>query len=167
MAIRHRFAVLVLVLVMFGWAAALVHGTPGAVVGPARSTPTPTAPPAAAVPAGAARGVADALDRVQRAFNAGDVALLCRPGALVDPAVIRQQDAQSGGCEGEVETLIGGRPSMRLELLSPGVRGDLAAATVKTARGATARVDLLRTGGRWLLSFSQADDPLPALAGVG
>ena len=162
MAIRRRHVALVLALVVFGWVAALVRGSPGTAVRPAVSTPTPTA----AAPAAAARDVASALDRAQRAFDAGNVRLLCRPGALVDPAVIRQQNAHSGGCQGEAETLIGDEPPMRLTVRSLALRGDLATATVTTARGTTAHVDLLRNGGRWLLSFSNAGDPLPPLAGV-
>ena len=39
-------------------------------------------------------------------------------------------------------------------------------ATVVTARTTTVQVDLLRHGDGWLLSFSDGDDPLPALAGT-
>ena len=163
---RRPFVAVVLVLVVLGWAATLVTGGSRAAVGPGASTPTPTPSATTAAPAGVARDVAAALDRVQRAFDAGDVGLLCRPGALVDPAVIREQDAQSGGCEGEAETLIGDEPRMQLDVRSVAADGDLATATMKTARGTTAHVDLIRTGGRWLLSFSDTDDPLPELAGA-
>jgi hypothetical protein len=167
---RRRYVALLLVLVVFGWVASLVRGSSGA-GGSAAPTPTPTltptaTAPAATAPAGVARDVTAALDRVQRAFDAGDVRLLCRPGALVDPDVIRQQDSQSGGCEAEAETLIGDEPRMQLDVRSVAGDGDLATATVKTAGGATVRVDLIRTDGRWLLSFMDAGDPLPALAGV-
>jgi hypothetical protein len=46
------------------------------------------------------------------------------------------------------------------------VRTDLATASVVTANGNAATVDLVRRGGRWLLSFSDGADPLPALAGT-
>jgi hypothetical protein len=153
---RRRHFALVLVLVVVGWAASLVRGSTGAAVGPAAPTPS----------AQTASGIAAALGRVERAFNAGDVGLLCRPGALVDPAVVRVQDAQSGGCKSQAETLIGDKPRMRLSLRAVAIRGDLATATVQTARGTTTHVDLIRTGGRWLLSFSDRGDPVPGLAGV-
>jgi hypothetical protein len=163
--IRRRYVAVLLALVIIGWAASLLGGSSGAALGPvATATPTPT--PTAA-PTGIARDATAALDRVQRAFDAGDVSLLCRPGAVVDPAVIREQDAQSGGCVAEAETLIGHEPQLQLQVRSVAAKGrDLATATVKTARGTTAHVDVIRTGGRWLLSFSNAADPLPVLAGV-
>jgi len=63
--------------------------------------PTPTAAPSAETAAG--EPVRHALAAVQRAFNAGDIATLCRPAALVDRAVIRQQNRLPSGCEGEIE----------------------------------------------------------------
>ena len=168
MIIRRRYVTVLLALVVVGWAASLLGGSSGTALGPvATATPTPTPTPTATAPTGIARDATAALDRVQRAFNAGDVSLLCRPGAVVDPAVIREQDAESGGCVAEAETLIGDEPQLQLQVRSVAARGgDLATATVKTARGTTAQVDLIRTSGRWLLSFSDADDPLPVLAGV-
>ena len=161
---QRRYVALLLALVIFGWVASLVSGRSGA-GGSAASTPTATPTPTPTAPAGVARDVTAALDRVQRAFDGGDVRRLCRPGALVDPAVIRQQNAQSGGCEAEAETLIGDEPRMQLDVRSVTVDGELATATVKTASGTTVRVDLIRTDGRWLLSFMDTSDPLPALAG--
>jgi hypothetical protein len=161
---RRRYVALLLALVILGSAASLVRGGIGSALGPS-ATVTPTPTPTAA-PAGVTRDVSAALDRVQRAFHAGNVGLLCRPGALVDPAVIRVQDAQSGGCEAEAETLIGDEPRMQLDVRSVAADRDLATATVNTGHGTTAHVDLIRIGGRWLLSFSGAADPLPHLAGV-
>jgi hypothetical protein len=168
MIIRRRSVTLLLAFVLVGWAASLLGGSSGAALGPvATATPTSTPTPTATAPTGIARDATAALDRVQRAFDAGDVSRLCRPGAVVDPAVIREQDAQSGGCVAEAETLIGDEPQLQLQVRSVAAKGrDLATATVKTARGTAAHVDLIRTGGRWLLSFSEADDPLPVLAGA-
>jgi hypothetical protein len=169
MNIRRRSVTVVLALVVVGWAASLLGGSSGAALGPvatATPTPTPTPTPTATAPTPIAREATAALDRVQRAFDAGDARLLCRPGALVDPAVIRQQNAQSGGCEAEAETLIGDESQLKLEVRSVAAKRDLATVTVTTARGTTAHVDLIRSGGSWLLSFSDADDPLPVLAGV-
>jgi hypothetical protein len=169
MNIRRRYVTVVLALVVVGWVASLLGGSSGAALSPvatATPTPTPTPTPTATVATGITRDATAALDRVQRAFDAGDAAVLCRPGALVDPAVIRLQNAQSGGCEAEAETLIGDQPQVQLEVRSVAAKPDLATATVKTARGTTAHVDLIRTGGRWLLSFSDGEDPLPVLAGA-
>jgi hypothetical protein len=127
---------------------------------PVAATPTPTPPPQT----GSAGAVTRSLAAVQRAFNAGDVALLCRSGALVDPAVIRQQNAGSGDCESELETLIAHQPPLRLTVQRVGLRPDLATADVATASGAVVAVDVVRQGTRWLLSFSNGGDPMAALA---
>jgi hypothetical protein len=104
--------------------------------------------------------------RSNRTFNAGDVRLLCRSGALVDPAVIRQQDAGSGGCESQLETLMAFEPPLRPAVRHVALRRDLATAAVATASGASVPVDLVRQGRRWLLSFSNGNDPMQALAGT-
>ena len=91
---------------------------------------------------------------------------LCRPGALVDPAVIRRQDIGSGDCESELEALVGSHAPLRLAVRKVTARPDLATVTVATANGAAVTVDLVRQGDRWLLSFSDGIDPMPALAGV-
>jgi hypothetical protein len=169
MNLRRRYVTAILALVVVAWVASLLGGSSGAALSPtatATATPTPTATPTAPAPTRIDRDATAALDRVQRAFDAGDAALLCRPGALVDPAVIREQNSASGGCEAEAETLIGDEPQMQLEVRSVAAKRDLATATVKTARGTTAHVDLVRSGGRWLLSFSDGEDPLPVLAGA-
>ena len=46
------------------------------------------------------------------------------------------------------------------------LRTDLATVTVTTARGGEAAVDMVHRGGKWLLSFSDGNDPMPALAGT-
>ena len=133
---------------------------------PATTSKKTSAPAAPASMARAAPGVVDALARVQKAFNAGDVVLLCKSGALVDPAVIRSQDSQ-GGCENELETLVANEAPMRLAVQKVTTDRDLAVAVVSTRLGTTATVDLVRNGSGWLLSFSDSDDPMPALAGTG
>ena len=138
-----------------------VAGEPGP---PGTPTPTPTPTPTQ-TPTGAGRDVVRSLAAVQRAYNAGDVRLLCRPDRLVDPALIRQQNAQKPGCEAELEALMANEPPLRLTVDEVLLRHDLATATVTSARGASVRVDLIRDAGRWLLSFSDGSDPMPALAG--
>jgi hypothetical protein len=110
--------------------------------------------------------VVRSLAAVERAFDAGNVLRLCRPGALVDPAVIRRQDIGSGDCESELEGLVASRAPLRLAVRQVAVRPDLATVTVATTSGARVAVDLVRQGQRWLLSFSDGGDPMPALAGV-
>jgi hypothetical protein len=170
--IRRRGAIpvlLLLLLVLFGTALQIVRGPaagPGAAAGrkPTEATPTPTPTPTPTT--GRAPDVRRALAAVQRAFNAGDVRLLCRPGALVDPAVIRQQNRRSGGCESELESLMANEPPLRLTVRRLALRRDLATVAVTTTSGAGVPVDLVRQRRRWLLSFSDGVDPMPALAGV-
>jgi hypothetical protein len=120
-------ALVLLALVLLGAIARIVGG-------PATSSPAALPPPRAAGGAARAasppaRAVVRTLDAVQRAFNAGYVAALCRPGGLVDPAVIHLQDEQAGGCHSELESLIADGPPMRLTVASLVLRGDLATAT--------------------------------------
>jgi hypothetical protein len=84
----------------------------------------------------------------------------------VDGAVIGVLDAQPGGCQSGIETLIGTESPMRLTVRSVVLKRDLATAVVATRPGTTASVDLVRRGGGWRLSFSDGDDPMPALAGT-
>jgi hypothetical protein len=137
----------------------------GSAASPGAERPVAPAPtPAPAV--GPAAAVVRSLAAVQRAFNAGDLPRLCRGGGLVDPAVIRRQDASGPGCEAELEALIADVPPLRLTVNRVSVRPDLATAEVTNARGQDATVDLVRRGGRWLLSFSGGSDPMPVLAGT-
>src|SRR4051794_39737977 len=105
---------LLLILALFNAARIVVPtaANPGAAVAtgqaPVGATPTPTPR------ASSARAVARSFAAVQRAFNAGDVRLLCRSGAVVDRAVIRRQNAGSRGCESELETLMPKEPPPRL-----------------------------------------------------
>ena len=151
-----------LALVVSGVIVQIVHDPAASPPAGAQATPTPTVTPAT----GAAREVLQSLAAVESAYAAGNVRRLCRPGALVDPAVIRARDAASNGCEGEVESLMAFEPQLRLTLRKLTVKSDLATAEMTTATGAEATVDFVRRGGRWLLSFSNGNDPLPALAGT-
>lgn len=148
---------LLLLLVVLGAVGRIAGGSATPAPPPARPTPTPavTAP----------TDVLRTLDAVQRAFNGGDVRRLCLPGDLVDRAVVSEQDAKPGGCTSELEALMADEPPMRLTLRSVALRPDLATVEVSTARGQLVSVDLVRRGATWLLSFSDGDDPMPALAG--
>jgi hypothetical protein len=131
-----------------------------------RHRSVPSAQAATPAPTPGAREVIRALGAVEHAFGTGDVVRLCRPGALVDPAVIRQQNAHHGGCESEMERLIASRQRLRLSVRSVSLRRDLATADVATASGASVPVDFIRRGAHWVLSFSNGIDPMPALAGT-
>jgi hypothetical protein len=164
--IHRRGAVSVLVvllLVVFG----IVLQTVG---GPAAAQPDPQpmvdARPTPAPRTGDARAVLRSLAVVRRAYDIGDVRRLCRPGALVDPAVIQAQNAGPAGCESEIESLIASRPRLQLKVHGVAVRPDLATVDVSTVSGSGASVDFVRRGRRWLLSFSAGQDPIPALAGA-
>jgi hypothetical protein len=153
-------ALLLLTLVLVGTGMQIAFGSaPGA--SPA-ATPTPTPTPAV----GETAAVERSLTAVQRAFNAGDLGLLCRRGRLVDPDVIGGQDADGPGCEAELEALMADAPPLRLTVRRVTVRPDLASITVTTAGGQDAVVDMVRRGDRWLLSFSNGNDPMPVLAGT-
>jgi hypothetical protein len=155
-------ALLLLALVLVGTGMQIAFGSaPGA---SSAATPTPTPTPTPAV--GQTAAVERSLTAVQRAFNAGDVGLLCRRGRLVDPDVIGGQDADAPGCEAELEALMADAPPMRLTMRRVTVRPDLASVTVTTAGGQDAVVDMVRRGDRWLLSFSNGNDPMPVLAGT-
>jgi hypothetical protein len=164
-----RAVVAIVVLLLGIELAGLIAGTLASSIPPAAGAggraPAAKATPARAAIPGAAAGVVRTVARVEHAFNAGDVRLLCRPGALVDPAVIRGQDGQAG-CQSELETLMADKSPLQLTVDGVSLKADLATAVVATRLGTTATVDLVRGGSGWLLSFSDGDDPMPALAGT-
>jgi len=151
-----------LVLVLFGFVVQIVRGSGEAapVAQPAAATPTPT--PAT----GTAREVLRSLAAVENAYDAGNVRRLCRPGALVDPAVIHAQNDARDGCEGELEELMANVPRLQVTVRGLATRSDLVTVDIVAANGAEATVDFVQRDGRWLLSFSDGDDPLPALVGT-
>jgi hypothetical protein len=154
-------ALVLLSLVAVGFALALLRGAGAA-------TPAADQPPRAQSkpPTAEARAVLRSLAAVQRAYEAGNVRRLCRPGALVDPAVIHAQSAGRNECETEIESLIAHAPSLRLTVRDVALRPDLATVAVSVAGGADDPVDFVRRGRRWLLSFSAGNDPMPVLAGA-
>jgi hypothetical protein len=154
--------VVLLLLVVSGFIVQAVRGPASATGGAA---PSIGARPSPAPATGIGSAVVGSLAAVQRAYDAGDVRRLCRPGALIDPAVIRRQNARPGGCESELESLMATERRLRFVVRRLTLRADLATATVATARAAVP-VDLVLRGRRWLLSFSDGADPIPALAGT-
>jgi hypothetical protein len=153
-------ALVLLSLVGAGFVLALLRG-------PAAATPAPAAGAGSTpAPSADARAVLRSLAAVQRAYEAGNVRRLCRPGALVDPAVIRAQNAGRNECETEIESLIAHVQRLQLTVRDVALRPDLATVVVSVAGGADDPVDFVRRGGRWLLSFSAGNDPMPVLAGA-
>ena len=163
----QRRAVIPLGLLLFIALLSTVVRITGPTAASPRVTASPTPTPAPTRVSGPARAVAHSLAAVERAYNAGDVLRLCRAGALVDPAVIRQQSSRTGGCESELETLMANKPPLRLTARRVMLRPDLATAAVAAARGTAVPIDFVRHGRRWLLSFSDGADPMPALAAAG
>jgi hypothetical protein len=155
-------ALLLLTLVLIGTGMQIAFGSSSGPSGAAAVRPT--APPSPVT--GRAVAAVRALATVEQAFNAGDVALLCRRGGPVDPAVIRRENAAAPGCEAELEALMADTPPLRLSVRRISLRRDLATVTFTNARVRDAVVDVVRRGGRWLLSFSDGNDPMPVLAGT-
>lgn len=161
----HRRGVLpVLVLLVLVIAGALLQAVRGPDAATTGAQPTPTAT-ATATPTAAERAVLSSLAAVENAYDAGNVRRLCRPGSLLDPAVVRAQDAQAEGCESELESLMANVPRLRVTVRGLDLRSDLATAAVLTTTGTGATVDFVRHGQRWLMSFSEGADPIAALAG--
>jgi hypothetical protein len=164
----HRRGVLpvlaLLALVTVGFVLQILRG-PAVPAAPRPDSPR-GAQPAPAAASGDARAVLRALDAVERAYEAGNVERLCRPGALVDAAVIRTQNARGTGCQAEIESLIAHEPSLRPTVRGIALRPDLATVDVSVGGGAGQPVAFVRHDDRWLLSFSNGDDPMPVLAGA-
>jgi hypothetical protein len=93
-------ALLLLVLVLAGFALQLSY-TPNTSTPAPRATPTPSA---------GGRAVVRSLAAVERAYAAGDVRRLCRPGALLDPAAV------GPGCERSLEQLMANVPRLHVSV---------------------------------------------------
>jgi hypothetical protein len=162
----HRRGVLpvlaLLALVAIGVVFQIVRGA-GAPARPAQDSGHPV--PAAAT--GEASAVLRSLGAVEGAYEAGDARRLCRPGALVDPAVVGAQDAKRPECKAELESLMSRVSSLRPAVRDIALRPDLATLDVSVAGAASVPVDFVRLQGRWLLSFSDGEDPMRVLAGAG
>jgi hypothetical protein len=152
-------ALVLLILVVVGAVLAVTGGPAGSTTG---ARPAATTGPDAA----GERAVLGALAAIERAYAAGDVRRLCRPGALLDPAVIRAQNQQAEDCESELESLMANVPRLHVTIRALALRPDLASADLVTTFGADASVDFVRRGQHWLMSFSGGADPIPVLAGT-
>ena len=129
--------------------------------------PAPARPasPAPARLHGSAARAAGAIYALSRALRDGDVAALCRPSAIFTPPVVADMNTPGTSCEAsdEVSSALSRPPALTVVALA--FRPDLAVAQV-SAPGGTVPLDVVRYGRRWLVSFSDGNDPLAALAGL-
>ena len=114
---------------------------------------------------GEAAKASRAVTRLTRALGDGDVERVCRPNAIFTAAVIREVNLGGVTCESAVEASLASWGPPRTDVVSVSVEPDLATARVRVRGGHVVPVTLLRDRGRWLLSFSDGDDPLGALYG--
>jgi hypothetical protein len=156
---RTIIAVLIAAVLAGALGGALLNKpAPGSAPGGRTASATPTPGPHGAV--------ARRLMALQRAYNAGDVHRICRPGRLLDDAVVaRLREPGVPDCEADVELLLGGAGDMDITVEAIHRRPGLATAMVTPHGAATVPVDLVRRRGRWLVSFSAGGDPLRALTG--
>jgi hypothetical protein len=128
---------------------------------------TPPAKPAAPAPPAALHGeaarAAGAVDRLERSLLGGEVERLCRPGAVFTSAVIAQMSRPAGSCEASVELseALVHPPALKVTKLTQ--TGALATARVRVGDGSTIPLDIVRSGRRWLVSFSDGVNPIGVL----
>jgi hypothetical protein len=129
-------------------------------IGPA--TTSAASPPPQRFSGEAGRAAA-AVSGLRRAIADGDVARLCRPGAIFTRGVIRERRQEVIDCEPWVENVLTGHRLPLPTVRSVSVEPDLAVAQVAVG-GRTIPLTLLREGSRWLVSFSAGVDPLEAFS---
>ena len=146
-------------------ATALIAGCGPVVVHAVAPAPARPASPAPARLHGSAARAAGAIYALSRALRDGDVAALCRPSAIFTPPVVADMNTPGTSCEAsdEVSSALSRPPALTVVALA--FRPDLAVAQV-SAPGGTVPLDVVRYGRRWLVSFSDGNDPLAALAGL-
>jgi hypothetical protein len=129
---------------------------------PRAAAPAHTAAPRPAALHGEAARAGAAVDALRRALQAGDVARLCRPEGVFTSAVVTELNALGPGCETTVETSSAFTTPPAMTVTAVAVRPDVANATV-SVDGRSVPLDIVRHGRRWLVSFSDGDDPVAAL----
>jgi hypothetical protein len=139
-------------------------GVPDATTTTATHTTAATAP----VPAVVRREQAHAERAVEvlvRALRDGDVERLCRPGAVFTSAVIAEMNGGLESCEQDVElSSVVSQPPTLTVVQPSSYEPDLATLWVRVGRGGTVPLDVVREQRQWLVSFSDGNDPLSALA---
>jgi hypothetical protein len=151
-------------------AAVLLAGcgpSPTAATNATTTTATSTTAAASAAPAIVGRAqarAAHAVDVLAGALRDGDVERLCRPGAVFTSAVVAEMNGAQG-CEQDAELSSVVTQPPTLTVVQPAsYEPDLATLRVRVGRGATVPLDVVREKGQWLVSFSDGNDPLAALA---
>jgi hypothetical protein len=127
--------------------------------------PARPAPSAPAPLRGEAARVANAVDALDGALRDGEVERLCRPGAIFTDAVVREMNGDGVTCEASVEDVLTEWGSPRMTVVGVSVKPGLATARVRVSGDGTVPLTLLPDRHRWLVSFSNGNDPLSALAG--
>lgn len=127
---------------------------------PARTTASPPQQP---VLRGEPARVAAAVAALGRTLRDGDVERFCRPRAIFTAAVVAEMDHGGVSCEASVEDTLAASGPPALTVIAVSVEPGLATAQVRVRGGATVPLTLLRDGRRWLVSFSNGNDPLAAL----
>ena len=134
----------------------------------ATATHTTAATSAAPVIAGREQArAARAVDVLARALRDGDVERLCRPGAVFTSAVVAEMNGGLQSCEQDVELSSVVTQPPTLTVVQPSsYEPDLATLWVRVGRGGPVPLDVVREQRQWLVSFSDGNDPLSALAGA-
>jgi hypothetical protein len=152
---------------MLGVAAAVVFlagcGTSGTAQNTAAGPATRSAPPVAATLQGEPARAAGAVDVLARALRNGDVERLCRPGAVFTSAVVGTMNQGGESCEASLERSPALRDPPTLTVTSLAFEPGLARAQVRIGGGRTIPLDVVRSGHRWLVSFSNGADPLAVI----
>jgi hypothetical protein len=143
-------------------AVAIAGCAPLAAVRSEGAAPARSARPTPAQLHGDAARAAAAVGALSRALRAGDVVRLCRPEGVFTSAVVSELNALGPGCETTVETSPAFTAPPAMTVTAVALRPDIAQATV-SVQGRSVPLDIVRHGRRWLVSFSDGDDPLGAL----
>ena len=137
----------------------------GHAAGPA-GTPAAKPPRAAAAPPpvhGAQARAAHAVGAFADALRNGDVARLCRPGAVFTAEVVAELNAGGETCEASVELSSALTQPPALTVTQLKLEPDLATTQVRVGSGSTIPLDIVRDGRRWLVSFSNGIAPITAI----
>jgi hypothetical protein len=121
--------------------------------------------PPATTPAlhGRAAEAAGAVKTLEQALHDGDLVALCRPGAIFTRAVIKDMYGDGTNCQAALEASGAVTKPPKLTVTRITTERDLARAEVRVSNGTTAPLDLVRDGSRWLVSFSEGNNPIVAL----
>jgi hypothetical protein len=149
---------------MLGVAAAVVLlAGCGTVQPPASGPSTRPAPPIPATLHGEPARAAAAVGVLARALRNGDVERLCRPGAVFTSAVVASTSGGGESCEASLERSPALLDPPTLTVTSLAFEPGLARARVRIGGGRTIPLDIVRSGHRWLVSFSDGADPLAVI----